>query len=499
MEAQLIGKTVQSDKPASASLLRGQAPESPAAHPLRLLRSSLGNRTFGQFLQTKLKIGPAGDHFEQEADHVAERVMRISPIPPKQLEGADKPQLRRLCKDCEEEEETLHRSAKDESQTSAPLPDETLLRSGGEPMPPPVRDFYEERFAREFGAVRLHTGPVSESFSESLHAHAFTYGNHIWLGRGQEVTPSPLLAHELAHVVQQGQAGKLPVVQRQEIDQPLPGPSESLDDPRDPETTSAPKGKAWKGASSRCGPSFCSPLPTQRFAEHQRDSLWTAFAAGIAFAVSPRVVPLWTTWAFGGSSVQNLTKDFGSDFANSPTTLKTTRFLLNEIRNKLTSSPPVFPAVGPAKLDIRALIPAAVRAIDDPDSPDQMNFNLPSDIPGNLAGGIGKDEKANPVGATPSPQDDERITKGEVSVVDAGSHFLVTPDLRYTVKDTVDLCPGDCGEKKEQIATIPMSQWEATGISGDVPFTVIFLRRLRLSLFRSLALPVFSPKKPPPP
>jgi hypothetical protein len=50
----------------------------------------------------------------------------------------------------------------------------------------------------------------------------------------------------------------------------------------------------------------------------------------------------------------------------------------------------------------------------------------------------------------------------------------VQPFLTYTVKDTIDLCPGDCGAKKEQIATIPMSQWEATGISGDVPFFVDF-------------------------
>jgi len=34
--------------------------------------------------------------------------------------------------------------------------------------------------------------------------------------------------------------------------------------------------------------------------------------------------------------------------------------------------------------------------------------------------------------------------------------------------------PGDCGTWAEQIATVPLSQFEATGISGDVPFTVDF-------------------------
>ena len=43
-----------------------------------------------------------------------------------------------------------------------------------------------------------------------------------------------------------------------------------------------------------------------------------------------------------------------------------------------------------------------------------------------------------------------------------------------SVRDTIDLCPGDCGTSLEQIATVPMSQFEATGIAGDVPFTVEF-------------------------
>jgi hypothetical protein len=103
-----------------------------------------------------------------------------------------------------------------------------------------------------------------------------------------------------------------------------------------------------------------------------------------------------------------------------------------------------------------------------------MNFNVIGDIPGNIAGGIGKDQAANPIGAQPSPQNDARIVKGDVTVIDGGANLMVIPNLTYTVKDTVDLCPGDCGAAKEQTATIPMSQWEATGISGDVPFTVDF-------------------------
>jgi hypothetical protein len=85
MDDRAISKTVQADTPASAAVSRGQAPEYSAEHPLLLLRRSMGNRALGQFLQTKLKVGPAGDRFEQEADQVAERVMRLSPIQSKAL------------------------------------------------------------------------------------------------------------------------------------------------------------------------------------------------------------------------------------------------------------------------------------------------------------------------------------------------------------------------------------------------------------------------------
>ena len=46
--------------------------------------------------------------------------------------------------------------------------------------------------------------------------------------------------------------------------------------------------------------------------------------------------------------------------------------------------------------------------------------------------------------------------------------------IDYTVRDTIDLCPGNCGTELEQLATVAISQYEATGISGDVPFTVRF-------------------------
>jgi len=104
-----------------------------------------------------------------------------------------------------------------------------------------------------------------------------------------------------------------------------------------------------------------------------------------------------------------------------------------------------------------------------------MNFSAPRDVPGNLAGDIGADETSCRVGAQPSPFNDERTAFGTVTISPASATELtVTPDIRYRVKDTIDLCPGDCDTPLEQVATIPLSRMEASEIGGDIPFTVEF-------------------------
>jgi hypothetical protein len=69
----------------------------------------------------------------------------------------------------------------------------------------------ESSIGHDLSAVRLHTGSVAERASESLDARGFTIGTHVALGRGQSPTSDEgrrTLAHELAHVVQQGRGGR---------------------------------------------------------------------------------------------------------------------------------------------------------------------------------------------------------------------------------------------------------------------------------------------------
>jgi hypothetical protein len=82
-----------------------------------------------------------------------------------------------------------------------------VLRSPGQPLAMDVRAFYESRFGHDFSAVRLHADARAADSARAVGARAYTVGTGIVLGEGAQPTAtargSRLLAHELAHVVQQ--------------------------------------------------------------------------------------------------------------------------------------------------------------------------------------------------------------------------------------------------------------------------------------------------------
>ena len=71
------------------------------------------------------------------------------------------------------------------------------------------RTFYEPRFGHDFSRVRIHADARSAGVADALHAEAFTVGRDIHFAAGRRPPAAgpadPLLAHELAHVVQQSQ------------------------------------------------------------------------------------------------------------------------------------------------------------------------------------------------------------------------------------------------------------------------------------------------------
>jgi hypothetical protein len=117
-----------------------------------------------------------------------------------------------------EEEEELPLQAKEENrQTPEPHPNlESRLRAlqgGGQPLPRPVRAFFEPRFGTDFSRVRLHTDEAAGSLAATVQARAFTMGRDIIFGRGHyapgTLTGKRLLAHELSHVLQQNHNGAI--------------------------------------------------------------------------------------------------------------------------------------------------------------------------------------------------------------------------------------------------------------------------------------------------
>ncbi len=163
-------------------------------------------------LQTKLAINKPGDHYEQEADRVSEQVMRMPD-----------PQLQRTCHcggacpKCQAEQQdhghaglqTKHVQASDMGQMAAPPIVHEVLRSPGQSLDPATRAFMESRFGHDFSRVRVHTGTKAAQSAAPINALAYTVGSEVVFGAHQYAPHTgeggKLLAHELAHTIQQGE------------------------------------------------------------------------------------------------------------------------------------------------------------------------------------------------------------------------------------------------------------------------------------------------------
>ena len=94
-----------------------------------------------------------------------------------------------------------------------------MLAAGGRPLEPATRGIMEARFGHDLSNVRIHDDPLAASAATSLHAVAFTMGQHIAFGQGRyapdTLAGQALLGHELAHTIQQRDARTLgPPVER---------------------------------------------------------------------------------------------------------------------------------------------------------------------------------------------------------------------------------------------------------------------------------------------
>lgn len=81
------------------------------------------------------------------------------------------------------------------------------IASEGQPLDPRTRATMEPRFGHDFSQVRIHTDTRAAESADALGANAYTTGPNLVFGAGQYAPESSggqrLIAHELAHVVQQ--------------------------------------------------------------------------------------------------------------------------------------------------------------------------------------------------------------------------------------------------------------------------------------------------------
>jgi hypothetical protein len=197
----------------------------------RLMSEIIGHskgdaQTRSPAIQAKLTVSQPGDVHEQEADRVANAVMRMPESSvqetPLALSSAGAPNhAQRMCTDCDDElgKKTGAAVRRKEQTADAPPVTQSVaaniqsLRGGGSALPAATRAFFEPRFGADFSGVRVHTDERANATAKSISAKAFTLGNDIAFASGQYSPGSSegqhLLAHELTHTVQQQGSGEI--------------------------------------------------------------------------------------------------------------------------------------------------------------------------------------------------------------------------------------------------------------------------------------------------
>lgn len=160
-------------------------PAAGPAHSALLQRPGAAGTPVGPALpiQRKLAISQPDDPYEREADRVAEQVL-----------GTPEPRLQR-------------RAAGAITPVEAPSIVHDVLHTAGRPLDTATRAFMEPRFGHDFSQVRVHTDAQAADSARAVSALAYTVGRDVVFGAEQYQPGTSqgqrLLAHELAHVVQQ--------------------------------------------------------------------------------------------------------------------------------------------------------------------------------------------------------------------------------------------------------------------------------------------------------
>ena len=214
-------------------------------------------------IQRKLSVGHTNDASEKEAESAAQKIARVQkadkkeeeqPVQKAEKKEEDKPVQKAEKKEEEqpvqksekkEEEQPVQKAekqeeekpvqkaekkdeespvqtkqdprvqrarmvnSKDEPDSSNPSFEERLIKRKGMgfALPDDLRKDMEGKFRTSFKDVRIHTDKEAADMCDAIHALAFAHGYDIYFNSGmynpQAESGRELLAHELAHIVQQ--------------------------------------------------------------------------------------------------------------------------------------------------------------------------------------------------------------------------------------------------------------------------------------------------------
>ncbi len=230
------------------------------------------------FFQPKLAVNQPNDMYEQQADAMADKVMRmpatpaqvvpgkhffphtiahpkniispkedplkkddkeksegviseiqtklsfdILPSPPNNNQTNNATILQRKCAHCEEEEKQTQRKEMNDNTIAPDSSTENYINSlggKGRTLTKEERNFFEPRMNYDFSGVQLHTNKEANESAKSINALAYTHSNNIVFGANNYQPNTDegkkLMAHELTHVVQQADGVHTKFIQREE-------------------------------------------------------------------------------------------------------------------------------------------------------------------------------------------------------------------------------------------------------------------------------------------
>jgi hypothetical protein len=214
------------------------------------LQRTVGNQAVASLfgsgaIQAKLRVSQPEDADELEADRIADQVVGTgtpSTVASSASDGihrkCDCPGGIASCPACEEEEveqaKGIHRKSNQPSQDELSVRDDFLQSLGpGRPLDTATQKSMESKLEHNFGDVRVHTDAKAVESARSINARAFTAGRDVVFASNEFSPHTPagkkLLAHELAHVVQQAGSRHTPTLMREPGDDkpPVPKPGQT--------------------------------------------------------------------------------------------------------------------------------------------------------------------------------------------------------------------------------------------------------------------------------